>query len=68
MELDMNNVNNYHDELINEINRLQDVNKDMLEALIEVNDFLSHIQPKVGQFAFDTIDEIVNNAINKATK
>lgn len=41
---------------------------ELLEALIEVNDFLSHIQPKIGQYAFDTIDEIVTNAINKATK
>jgi len=41
---------------------------ELLEALMEVKEFLGHIQPKVGEAAFDEIWDITEEAIKKATE
>ena len=40
----------------------------MLDALKEVEVFLGHIEPKIGEQAFNTIWQIVTEAIQKAEK
>lgn len=41
---------------------------DLLAAMIEVHDFLGHIEPKIGEQAFAEIWNIVSQSIHRATK
>lgn len=41
---------------------------DLLAALIEVHEFLGHIEPKIGEQAFSEIWNIVSQSIHRATK
>ena len=43
--------------------QIREENERMREALTEVREFLNHIQPKVGHYAFMEISDIVDHAL-----
>ena len=43
--------------------QIREENEIMREALTEVREFLDHIQPKVGHYAFVEISSIVDHAL-----
>ena len=43
--------------------QIREENEIMREALTEIREFLDHIQPKVGHYAFVEISSIVDHAL-----